>query len=405
MSISKLASSIEESPTLKLNEAARLLRVKGEPVVHLGGGEPKNKAPITAILGSAAKLNAGDIKYAPTDGLPSLKKAIIRYTEENYGRLVAPENIIVSTGAKQSIYNILFSIIDPQDEVILLAPYWVSYPDMVKMVYGIPVIVTPEDGTFQPRMAEIEEATSSYTKAIILNSPNNPSGMMYSEEFIADIVDYCERKDIYLVMDDIYHRLVFDGRRAPLAYQYTDKDVDNTRIIVVNGVSKLYGMTGFRIGWAIGNRRLVEVMANIQSQITSCPSVVSQAAAEGALTGMQSLVENLRLTIQNNRDIMLQELQAFTDIKVSKPHGTFYCLPDFRAYGNDSLSLATFLLEKALVVTVPGVSFGMEGYLRLSYAGAVKDITVGVERMKWALDPNAPNEIYIGDRKLIRDWL
>lgn len=405
MSISKLASSIEESPTLKLNEAARLLRVKGEPVVHLGGGEPKNKAPITAILGSAAKLNAGDIKYAPTDGLPSLKKAIIRYTEENYGRLVAPENIIVSTGAKQSIYNILFSIIDPQDEVILLAPYWVSYPDMVKMVYGIPVIVTPEDGTFQPRMAEIEEATSSYTKAIILNSPNNPSGMMYSEEFIADIVDYCERKDIYLVMDDIYHRLVFDGRRAPLAYQYTDKDVDNTRIIVVNGVSKLYGMTGFRIGWAIGNRRLVEVMTNIQSQITSCPSVVSQAAAEGALTGMQSLVENLRLTIQNNRDIMLQELQTFTDIKVSKPHGTFYCLPDFRAYGNDSLSLATFLLEKALVVTVPGVSFGMEGYLRLSYAGAVKDITVGVERMKWALDPNAPNEIYIGDRKLIRDWL
>jgi len=405
MSISKLASSIEESPTLKLNEAARLLRVKGEPVVHLGGGEPKNKAPITAILGSAAKLKAGDIKYAPTDGLPSLKKAIIRYTEENYGRLVAPENIIVSTGAKQSIYNILFSILNPQDEVILMAPYWVSYPEMVKMVYGIPVIVTPEDGTFQPRMAEIEEATSSYTKAIILNSPNNPSGMMYSDEFVADIVDYCERKDIYLILDDIYHRLVFDGRQAPSAYQYTDKDVENTRIIVVNGVSKLYGMTGFRIGWAIGNRRLVDVMANVQSQITSCPPVVSQAAAEGALTGMQSLVENLRLTIQNNRDIMMQELQTFTDIKVSKPNGTFYCLPDFRAYGNDSVSLATFLLEKALVVTVPGKSFGMEGYLRLSYAGAVKDITEGVDRLKWALDPNAPNEIYIGDRKLIRDWL
>lgn len=405
MSISKLASSIEESPTLKLNEAARLLRVKGEPVVHLGGGEPKNKAPITAVLGSAAKLKAGDIKYAPTDGLPSLKKAIIRYTEEYYGRLVAPENVIVSTGAKQSIYNILFSILNPQDEVILMAPYWVSYPEMVKMVYGIPVIVTPEDGTFQPRMAEIEEATSSYTKAIILNSPNNPSGMMYSDEFVADIVEYCERKDIYLILDDIYHRLVFDGRQSPSAYNYTDKDVENTRIIVVNGVSKLYGMTGFRIGWAIGNRRLVEVMANVQSQITSCPSVVSQAAAEGALTGMQSLVENLRLTIQNNRDIMMQELQAFTDIKVSKPNGTFYCLPDFRAYGKNSVSLATFLLEKALVVTVPGSAFGMEGHLRLSYAGSVKDIKVGVERLKWALDPNAPNEIYIGDRKLIRDWL
>lgn len=405
MSISKLAGSIEESPTLKLNEAARLLRVKGEPVIHLGGGEPKNKAPITAILGSAAKLNAGDIKYAPTDGLPSLKKAIIRYTEENYGRLVSPENIIVSTGAKQSIYNVLFSIVDPQDEVILLAPYWVSYPEMVKMVYGIPVIVTPEDGTFQPSLAEIEEAVSSYTKAIIINSPNNPSGMMYSESFIAELVDYCERKDIYLIMDDIYHKLIFDGYHPKPAYQFTDKDVENTRIIVVNGVSKLYGMTGFRIGWTITNKRLTTVMTNVQSQITSCPPVVSQAAAEGALTGMQNLVENLRLTIQNNRDVMMQELQTFGDIKVKKPQGTFYCLPDFRAYCKNSLELATFLLEKALVVTVPGSSFGMEGYLRLSYAGSVKDVLSGVERMKWALDPNAPNEIYIGDRKLIRDWL
>jgi len=405
MSISKLASSIAESPTLALNEKARMLRAKGEPVIHLGGGEPKNKAPITAILGSAAKLTAGDIKYAPTDGLPSLKKAIVRYTEENYGRLVSPDNIIVSTGAKQSIYNILYSILDPQDEVILLAPYWVSYPEMVKMVYGIPVIVTPEDGTFQPRFDEVEQAVSSYTKAIILNSPNNPSGVMYPAEFIAQIVNFCESRGIYLIMDDIYHRLVYDGLSAPSPYDYTDKDIGNTRVIVVNGVSKLYGMTGFRIGWAIANRRLVEVMTNVQSQITSCPPVVSQAAAEGALTGMQSLVENLRLTIQNNRDIMMQRLQAFSDVKVSRPHGTFYCLPDFRAYDRDSVRLAKFLLEKALVVTVPGKDFGMEGHLRLSYAGSVKEITVGVERMKWALDPNAPNEIYIGDRKMIRDWL
>ena len=249
MSISRLASAIEESPTLKLNEAARLLRVKGEPVIHLGAGEPKNKAPITAILSSAAKLKAGDIKYAPTDGLPSLKKAIVRYTEENYGRLPAANNIVVSTGAKQAIYNLLFSLINPQDEVILLAPYWVSYPEMVKMVYGIPVVVTPEDGTFQPRLEEIEQAVSSYTRVIILNSPNNPSGIMYPESFISETVDFCERRDIYLIMDDIYHRLVFDGKQAPIAYNYTDKDIENTRVIVVNGVSKLYGLTGLRIGW------------------------------------------------------------------------------------------------------------------------------------------------------------
>ncbi|GMQ78182.1 MAG: pyridoxal phosphate-dependent aminotransferase [Anaerolineae bacterium] len=405
MSISRLASAIEESPTLKLNEAARLLRVKGEPVIHLGAGEPKNKAPITAILSSAAKLKAGDIKYAPTDGLPSLKKAIVRYTEENYGRLPAANNIVVSTGAKQAIYNLLFSLINPQDEVILLAPYWVSYPEMVKMVYGIPVVVTPEDGTFQPRLEEIEQAVSSYTRVIILNSPNNPSGIMYPESFISEIVDFCERRDIYLIMDDIYHRLVFDGKQAPIAYDYTDKDIENTRVIVVNGVSKLYGLTGLRIGWAIGNRRLIEVMTNVQSQITSCPSVVSQAAAEGALTGAQSAVENLRLTIQNNRDVMIQELNAFSDVIVTPPDGTFYTLPDFRAYQADSIKLARFLLDKTLVVTVPGVSFGMEGYLRLSYAGSTKDVLEGIERMKWALDPNAPNEIYIGDRKLIRDWL
>ena len=405
MPVSQLARTIKESPTLRLNEKARLLREKGEPVIHLGIGEPKNKAPINALLASAARLNSGEVKYTPTDGLPSLKKAIIRYTEEHYNKLIAPENIIVSTGAKQSIYNILFSIVDPQDEVIMLAPYWVSYPEMIKMVYGVPVSVVPEDGTFHPRMEDIEEAVSSYTKAIIVNSPNNPSGIVYSDEFIAQIVDFCERRGIYLILDDIYHQLVFDGKRAAPAYQFTNKDLERSRLIVVNGVSKLYGMTGFRIGWVIAPRQLVEVMTNVQAQMTSNPSVVSQAAAEGALTGVQSVVESLRLTIQNNRDVLMQEMQGFGGVKLTKPEGTFYCLPDFKAYNMPSEELAAFLLEKALVVTVPGSAFGFEGHLRLSYAGRVKDITEGVERMRWALDPESPNEIFIGDRKLIRDWL
>jgi aspartate aminotransferase len=405
MSISQLARSITTSPTLKLNEEARLLRSKGLPVIHLGIGEPKNKAPITAILSSAAKLKTGDIKYTPTDGIPSLKKAIIRYTEENYNRIVAPENVIVTTGAKQSLYNILFSIVNPQDEVIILSPYWVSYPEMVKMVYGVPIVVTPEDGTFHPRMEDIEEAVSSYTRVIIVNSPNNPSGEVYREDFIADLVEFCEQKGIYLVMDDIYHKLVFDGRVAVSGYKFTNKDIENTHLLVVNGVSKVYGMTGFRIGWVIANRKLVEVMTNVQSQMISNPAVILQAAAEGALTGVQSVIESLRLTIENNRNVMMQELKSFNGIRIRKPEGTYYCLPDFRAYMEDSLKLSKFLLDKALVVTVPGKEFGMEGHLRLSYAGSVKDITEGVARMKWALDPDAPNEIYIGDRKLIRDWL
>jgi aspartate aminotransferase len=405
MTISQLGRSIAASSTLALNEEARLLRERGEPVISLGIGEPKNKTPITALLSSAAKLSEGNVKYTPPDGTPSLKKAIIRYTEENYDRLVKPENVIVSTGAKQALYNIMVSILNPQDEVILLAPYWVSYPEIVKLAYGVPVVVTPEDGSFTPQLEEIEQAVSSYTKAIIVNSPNNPSGVVYSEDFIASIVEFCEKKKIYLVMDDIYHKLVFDDVKAYPAYQYTNMDIESTYVIVVNGVSKLYGMTGFRIGWVIANRKLVDVMSNIQSQMTSGTSVLLQAGAEGALTGMQSLVESLRLTFENNRNIILQELRTFNDITVTKPQGAFYCLPDFRAYSNDSVNLANHILKKALVVTIPGVDFGMEGYLRLSFAGSVKDILTAIERIKWALDPSSPNEIFIGDRKYIRDWL
>ena len=205
MSISQLARSIAESPTLKLNQAARVLQAKGEPVIHLGAGEPKSKVPVEAIRASVAQLNTGEVRYTPTSGIPELKRAIIGYTEQHYNRTVAPENVIVSGGAKQSLSVLLFTLLNPQDEVIILAPYWVSYPDMVKMVYGVPVIVKPEDGGFEPRFDEITRAVTAYTKAIIINSPNNPSGAVYSEELIAQIVQFCEKKNIYVIMDDIYH--------------------------------------------------------------------------------------------------------------------------------------------------------------------------------------------------------
>jgi aspartate aminotransferase len=410
MSMSQVACSIHPSPTVALNEEARLLREKGQPIIHLGVGEPKNKTPLSAILGSAAKLNSGEVKYEPIDGTPSLKRAIIRYTEENYDRLAAPQNIIISDGAKQSLWNVLFAILNPQDEVIVLAPYWVSYPEMVRMVGGTAVIVTPEDGSFVPTFEEIEQVVSTYTKAIIVNSPNNPSGAIYPEDLVAKIVDLCERKGIYMVCDDIYHKLVFDGKAAIPAYKYSSQDVENSKIIAINGVAKLYGMTGFRIGWAVGPRKLVEILTNIQSQTTTCVSPVLQAAAEGALTGIQSNVEALRLSMQNNRDILMQEMRSFSDVRCFKPQGTFYAMPDFHAYcGNglvkNSVELSKFLLKKALVVTVPGKEFGMESHLRLSYAGTAKDLVEGIDRMKWALDPNAPSEIYLGDRKAVRDWM
>jgi len=405
MKLSKLASEIAESPTLVLNEEARLLRERGEAFINLGIGEPKNKTPIAAILASGAKLSSGEVKYTPPDGLPSMKKAVIRYTEENYNRLVAPENVIITNGAKQSLFNIFYSILNPQDEVVIVAPYWVSYPEMVKMCMGIPVVVTPEDGTFTPRFEDIERAVTSSTRAIIVNSPNNPSGAIYPPALIEKMVDMCERKGIYMICDDIYHKLTFNRNVAPPAYSFTKKDIEDSHIIVVNGVAKLYGMTGFRIGWVVAPRQLVRVMTNVTAQTTSCVSPIAQSAAEGALNGLQSVVEALRLQIQNNCEVVLQEMKTFNGARLIKPQGTFYALPDLRAFNNNSVEVSKFLLKKAMVVTVPGKEFGMEGHIRISFAGSVKDITEGIARIKWALDATSPNEIYIGEKKMVRDWL
>lgn len=404
MSISQIGRSIAESATLKLNEKAAILRDKGDPVIHLGGGEPKSKVPIDAIISSSGLLNSAEVRYTPADGIPALKKAIIRYTEEFYGRLVEPENVMASGGAKQAIMVCLQAILNPQDEVIFPAPYWVSYPEMAKLIGAVPVPVPPEDGTFYPRLADIEQKVGPYTRAVMINSPNNPTGAMYSEEFIAQIVEFCEKRGLYLIMDDIYHRLIFDGRKPISCYKFAKDLGENSKLVVINGVSKQYAMTGFRIGWAVANKELTRVMTNIQSHQTSGPSVVLQKAAVGALMGVQSSVESLRLTLENNRNVMLELLKSFEGVQIHKPDGTFYCFPDFSAYNQDSGKLSRFLLDKVLVATVPGVEFGLEGHLRLSYCGTVKDITEGIERMKWALDPNSPNELYLGNRKLIRDW-
>jgi aspartate aminotransferase len=405
MSISQLARSIGQSPTLKLNETAALLRDKGEPVIHLGGGEPKSKAPINAIINSAALLNSGDVKYTPADGIPALKKAIVRYTEEYYNKLVAADQIMASNGAKQALMTLLYAILNPKDEVVFPAPYWVSYGEMVKLAGGVPVPVAPSDGTFRPTMEDITEVVGPYTKAIIINSPSNPTGVLYSAGFIAEVVAYCEKKKLYLIMDDIYNRLVFDGKTAPNCYQYATDDTPSSRLVVIQGVSKMYAMTGFRIGWAIGNKPLIEAMTNIQSHQSSGPATPSQWAAVGALTGVQSSIETMRLTLENQRNVMIERLRAIPGIQVTKPDGTFYCFPDFSAYEKDSAKLADFLLEKVRVVAVPGKEFGLDGHLRLSFCGTIKEITEGLERIQWALDPNSANELYLGERKLVRDWL
>lgn len=410
MGVSAFARSISESPTMALNEQARLLREQGESIVHLGIGEPQNRAPQAAIDKAGAALAAGQIKYTPTGGIPSFKKAIIQYTEQNYGRTVSPKNIIVSSGAKQSIFNALFAILDPGDEVILLAPFWVSYPEMVKMCRAVPVVVTPSKGELVPTLAQVERAMTSRTKAIIINSPNNPSGMVLSREFIGGLVEQCEARGIHPIMDDIYHKLVFDGVTAPSCYEFTKKDVEASHIIVINGIAKTWGMTGFRVGWAVANRDIVGAMSTIQSQTTSCTSSLAQLAAEGAVLGPQDGVEELRCAMQRNRDLIVSELQTVPGVTVVKPQGTFYCLPNFgscieRGIAKDCFDLSMFLLSRARVVTVPGRDFGLPGHLRLSYAGSAEEVAEGMRRIRWALDPSTPREIQIGSKTVVRDWL
>jgi len=386
MNLSRLVLSLGQSATLKLNEVANNLKAEGKPVVHLGGGEPEEKIPAGAFDESKKLLDGGFVRYTPVSGTAPLKKEIAAYTKEHYGVEPGPKNIVVASGAKQAIYNFLVSVVDPGDQVIFPAPYWVSYPEMVRLAYGTPVIVRPPEGELLVSAYDIEAHITSSTKAILLNSPNNPSGQVYSEDFIRELVEICERSNVYLLMDDIYNRLVFDGLKAPSAFNFSKRPLNESVLVSINGVSKTFSMTGYRIGWSVASEALTQAMTKVQAQVSSCPSALSQAAAAGALREGNGFVDTLRGSLQHKRDVMVEELSKFKKVKLHKPQGTFYSFPDFSAYEPDSTKLSNMLLEKAMVVTVPGVEFGLEGHLRLSYCGAEKDIIEGVSRIRKILD-------------------
>ena len=401
LDLSKRVFQIGDSPTLSINAKARALKAAGEPVIHLGGGEPILPAPQAAVEAIIQKAQSGQIKYTPSSGTPALKKAILAYTQAHYARTFAPENVIVSAGAKQALFNFLMAAVGEKEEVIIPAPYWVSYPEMVKLAGGTPHIVKPQSGlhiTFD----ELARAVTEKTKVILLNSPCNPSGYIYPADFIEQTVKLAEQKNIFLVMDDIYHQLVYDGRKTPNPCAYASEHAQN--LVLINGVSKLYGMTGLRIGWAVSNHTdLIKAMGKIQAQSTSCNSDISEVAATAALNGPQAYVENLRRTLEENRNILLEELSHIPHVKVERPQGTFYAFADFSHYTKNSNALAAFLLEKVLVAVVPGAAFGAEGFLRISFCASKNAIINGIRRMRWALDETTPPEIKIGDKLVTRN--
>ena len=401
LQLSKLAGVIGDSPTLKINAQARALKAAGQPLIHLGGGEPTYPAPQAAVEAIEKKAASRKIKYSPSSGTPELKKAVLAYTFEHYGRQYEAPNVIISAGAKQALFNFLLAAVDPGDEVIFPAPYWVSYPEMVRLAGGKPVVVRGEGRSLQVSAQAILQAVTPKTKAILLNSPCNPSGQIYGEDFIRQIVQFAEQNNIFLVMDDIYHQLVFDGKKTPNSCAFAK---EGKNLVIINGVSKLYGLTGLRIGWAVSaHAPLIAAMGRMQAQSTSCNCDLSETAAAAALNGDQQVVADLCRILQENRDVLLKEAAQIPHIRVEKPAGTFYSFIDFSHYNADSSALAQYLLDKVLVAVVPGVSFGAEGYLRISFCADQASIVEGMRRIRWALDKNAPKEIKIGDKLLTRD--
>lgn len=382
LTLSKRAQSIGDSPTLKINALARAYKKEGKPLIHLGGGEPVFPAPQAAVDAVIAKAQTRNIKYTPSSGTPELKAAVAAYTEKYYGYKPAPENIIVSAGAKQVLYNFLLATVAEGDEVIFPAPYWVSYPEMVKLAGATPVIVQPGKG-LQITLDELAAAITDKTKAILLNSPNNPSGLIFDEAFIRGAVELAEKKNIFLFMDDIYHQLVFEGKKCPNPCSFSHA---GQNLVIANGVSKLYGLTGLRIGWGVSqNRSLISAMGRIQAQSTSCNCDLSEVAATAALLGDQHCIEDLRSLLEQHRDVLLAQLNKIPHVTVHKPQGTFYCFADFSYYNVDSQALAQYLLETALVAVVPGKAFGMDGHLRISFCASENDIVQGVQRIATAL--------------------
>ncbi|PIE17665.1 MAG: aminotransferase [Proteobacteria bacterium] len=403
MHLSRVAQSISESVTLKLNATAAALRKAGEPLIHLGGGEPVTLAPAAAVKNAEELFRSRAIRYAPASGLPDMKAAVVDYTQRFYGHPITPANVLISSGAKQAIAMALTAIVDPGDEVVFAAPYWVSYPEMVKLAGGLPVVVEAGDGGFVPSLADFEAKLTEKTRAIIINSPSNPTGAAFERELMQGLFARCEERGIYILMDDIYHRLVFDGFEPPNPFTLASDNSESSKLVVINGVSKSYAMTGYRIGWAVAAAPLVKVMGVIQGHQTSGPSSLTQLAAIGAIAEGDPDVAALVAKLQENRDLLLGKLQAIEGVKVVPPKGTFYCFADVSAIEPDSSKLAAMLLEKVLVAAVPGVAFGRDGHLRISTCGSAEDITEGCRRLAWALDPNAGATLEIAGKTLHRD--
>ena len=390
MSISKRVNLISSSPTLAITARAKQMKQEGIDVIGFGAGEPDFDTP--AHIKEAAKkaIDSGFTKYTPASGMKELKEAICRKFENDNNLDYSPEEIIVSCGAKHSIFNAILTLCHEDDEVILPSPYWVSYPEMIKVAGAKPVILkaTPENN-FKITPQQLQEAITSKTRLLILNSPSNPTGMVYPKNELLPISKILTEKGIFCISDEIYEKIIYDGQTHISIASLTPEIKKLT--IVVNGVSKSYSMTGWRIGYAAGPKEIIQAMSNLQSHSTSNPTSISQKAALAALEGPQEPLCNMVAEFVKRRDYMVERLNSIKEISCLKPRGAFYVFPEVsqiigRIFKGeiikDSVFLAEILLDEANVAVVPGSVFGADEYLRLSYATSMKNISKGLERIE-----------------------
>ena len=379
-------ASLQPSATLAMAARAGAMKASGIDVIDLSVGEPDFPTPEHICQAGKAAISAGKTKYTPAAGIPALREAIANDYTRRSGLTVTPAQVIVSNGAKHSLHNVFTSLLNPGDEVIVPTPYWVSYAELIKLTGAIPVLIeTSIDEDFKLQPNALKSAITSRTRMLLLCSPSNPTGVVYSREELVGIADIAIEADLSIVSDEIYDQLVFDGRES-ISFPTLRPGLES-RSIVVAGVSKTYSMTGWRIGWTIGPPALSKAMGSLQSQETSNPCSISQHAAIEALTGPQECVTLMRNAFQARRDLVVKRLSQIPGVKIPDIGGAFYAFLDIhtslgRPHGPvDSVTWCEQLLEKEQVATVAGSAFGAEGHVRMSFAASEEKLMIGLDRI------------------------
>ena len=390
MNLSKKANSISPSITLEITGKANELKAQGVNVMSFAAGEPDFNTPRNIIEAAIKAMDDGYTKYTKTSGIVELRKAICKKLHQENNLNYSEEQIVVSTGAKQCLANTFLAILNKEDEVILQNPCWVSYTELIKLADGVPVIVNcDENDGYKLSAKNIEKAVTSKTKAILLNSPHNPTGIVYNKNELEEIAQIAKKYNLIIISDEIYEKLIYDGEEHVSIASLSEDAYERT--IVINGLSKTYAMTGWRVGYTASSTKLAKVMSSVQSHMTSNVCSISQYAALEALTGPQDSINMMKNAFEERRNFMMKKLEGIDEVSFIKPQGAFYIMVDITYFIgksingikiNNSIEFAKILLEEEKVAVIPGAAFGLENFIRLSYATSMEVIEEGLDRIK-----------------------